>query len=132
MPHPLDVMIDEGVTKIKANNISCMMDGYCFSCLGFADDLVVMTSTKDGLQEQCTVIVDCLRLGGLTEPQEVSIIGGGKNKPWLSDQCEYLPIGMARCRLSTQMAYTRNLVLCTLPTEGWLECPICSMTYKNI
>ena len=96
-PVLFNAVIDEGVTSIKAKNIGYKMDGHCFSCLGFADDLIMIASTKDGLQEQTDDILDCLKLGGLNpnprKCRSLSIVGDGKNKRWLCDQRVYLRIG---------------------------------------
>ena len=95
-PILFNAVIDECVTSIKAKNIGYKMDGHCFSCLGFADDLIIIASTKDGLQEQTDDILDCLKLGGLSpNPMKcryLSIDGDGKNKPWLCDKRVYLSI----------------------------------------
>ena len=96
-PILFNAVIDERVTSIKAKNIGYKMDGHCFSCLGFADDLIIIASTKDGLQEQTDDILDCLKLGGLSpnprKCRSLSIVGDGKNKCWLCDQRGYLRIG---------------------------------------
>ena len=77
-------LIDEGVTSIKAKYIGYEINGHCFSCLGFADDLIIIASNKDGLQEQIDGILECLLLGGLSpnprKCQSLSIIGEGKKQ----------------------------------------------------
>src|SRR6218665_1753435 len=91
-----NAVMDEVLSYLSPAMGFPMADGVMVRCLAFADDLVLVTSTVDGLREQTERIRYALGLGGLRlNPAKcatlrIDIDGGAKR--WIANPTEFLTV----------------------------------------
>src|SRR6218665_1673497 len=89
-------IMDEVLSYLSPAMGFTLADEVMVRCLAFADDLVLVTSTVDGLQEQTERIKYALGLGGLSlNPAKcatlrIGIDGGAKR--WIANPTEFLAL----------------------------------------
>jgi hypothetical protein len=96
-PLLFNAVIDEAIKTITNSGIGYRLNDHLHQVLAFADDLVLVASTQNGLQENANSVLGCLGRSGLApnaaKCATLCIRADGRNRRWLCDQGPFLRVG---------------------------------------
>ena len=95
-PLLFNAVVDEALCKLSRTGYGYELQGHKFQSLAFADDLVLLASSKNGLQQSLDIILGCLSKAGLkpnpAKCRSINILKDGRGKRWVVDSRAFLTI----------------------------------------